>query len=810
MKKRDRVCAIMLVASFIFLVGCKKKKEERTRVVQESDPYYSCDEIRLDFQFPSSDGKELKRRSFGLTRIFSNCVLVSISEEYVMTDEFAKKWNDFSEHFEAFSEDEIKRIQEERESYSRKGVAVFNLDGKMENFTETSNYSEIECMIEDPSGNPKVLISEYTGNGYIANLYSVSSEGELVNAVTLSRDVTSIGDAVFLKNGNLLCSDVSSVILFSPEGKLLNEESLLVPIDRIFQIDGKYYAYISIEDVYDDTNPPTSYMYEIDPNSGKKVGEKIDVTGKMHGSKLIQGREGLYGLQGNGIQKYDLLTGKEPQEILNWSDTDCNHYDASSEGPSFYIASENDIYLSRLTYDGVPMEYVNTPVYVCLLHLHRVEKNPHAGKNILYLAYIGDLKKDFMGYLNEYNLNSGEKTRIVLQDYSGDSSLYSSLYSRISSSTEEQARIADQVYLDILSGDGPDILLNFGAFSQFNTDRALVNLNPLIDGERSLDRALLFDNILRAYERDGKLYQIPLSFSVTGMVANKDFVGDRTGWTYEETKSIAQSLPANVNLFGNVSQSDLLESLMKGSTSHFLDYNNRKVKFDDPEFKEILELVKNNGIPKTNAEIEKERQANWETVLPDNQRFDAGMIVAMNKTIHSLSAFGNISTWCNGNVCFIGNPSMSGSGAKADNAYSLAISQSSQFKEEAWDFIRNLFEDDIQLSCAKSANNFPVNRQAFNSLMDMSFEENRIGWERAETESDIAAIMELESAHLDEKHVTALLKVIENIRDSCSFDPSAMMIINEEAPGYFTGQKTVDDVVNIIQKRGNAIVQERG
>ena len=94
--------------------------------------------------------------------------------------------------------------------------------------------------------------------------------------------------------------------------------------------------------------------------------------------------------------------------------------------------------------------------------------------------------------------------------------------------------------------------------------------------------------------------------------------------------------------------------------------------------------------------------------------------------------------------------------------------------------------------------------------MDMSFEENRIGWERAETESDIAAIMELESAHLDEKHVTALLKVIENIRDSCSFDPSAMMIINEEAPGYFTGQKTVDDVVNIIQKRGSAIVQERG
>jgi len=58
--------------------------------------------------------------------------------------------------------------------------------------------------------------------------------------------------------------------------------------------------------------------------------------------------------------------------------------------------------------------------------------------------------------------------------------------------------------------------------------------------------------------------------------------------------------------------------------------------------------------------------------------------------------------------------------------------------------------------------------------------------------------------------IDALKKVIENIHDSCSTDPSALMIIQEEAPGYFTGQRTLDDVVNIIQKRAAAVVQERG
>ena len=66
------------------------------------------------------------------------------------------------------------------------------------------------------------------------------------------------------------------------------------------------------------------------------------------------------------------------------------------------------------------------------------------------------------------------------------------------------------------------------------------------------------------------------------------------------------------------------------------------------------------------------------------------------------------------------------------------------------------------------------------------------------------------SIHVSDEHAANLKKVIETVHDSCSSDPSALMIIQEEAPGYFTGQRTLDDVVNIIQKRAYAIVQERG
>ena len=64
--------------------------------------------------------------------------------------------------------------------------------------------------------------------------------------------------------------------------------------------------------------------------------------------------------------------------------------------------------------------------------------------------------------------------------------------------------------------------------------------------------------------------------------------------------------------------------------------------------------------------------------------------------------------------------------------------------------------------------------------------------------------------HLTEDDKARLQEVIEGINGFYATDPSAMIIIEEEVPGYFLGQKTVDDVVAIIQSRSETVVQERG
>ena len=331
----------------------------------------------------------------------------------------------------------------------------------------------------------------------------------------------------------------------------------------------------------------------------------------------------------------------------------------------------------------------------------------------------------------------------------------------------------------------------------------------LIVWQRAMDRNLLFDNILRAYERDGKLYQLPLNFSVTGMVANKAYVGDRIGWTFEETEEISESLPDNCTIFGNISQSDMLQTLIEGEIHNLLDYDNQTVMFDSPAFKEILEMTNKFGIPKTSAEILREMSESVD-VISEEELFDSGAIVALKRTVHTLSDFGIATEYCNGNVCFIGTPNSDGSGAKADDVSSVAISKSCPNVDEAWDFLRYLLEDDIQLSLANSNFNFPVNRNAFETQMNQALEENQLGWELAETDESYFSYMTNLCGHPTEDDKARLQEVIEGINGFYATDPSAMIIIEEEVPGYFLGQKTVDDVVAIIQSRSETVVQERG
>ena len=194
--------------------------------------------------------------------------------------------------------------------------------------------------------------------------------------------------------------------------------------------------------------------------------------------------------------------------------------------------------------------------------------------------------------------------------------------------------------------------------------------------------------------------------------------------------------------------------------------------------------------------------------MHDEVMLAEGILVATGSTIRDLYNYANADFHCSDPIRFIGYPSLDGTGARADTAFSMAIARSSQYKDEAWGFVRSFFEEDVQL--AIGVGSFPVNRKAFDDLMEQELKEDRKRWEEAASDPEMERILRIQSNPLTEDDVTELREVVENIREARSYDPTVMMIINEEAPGYYTDDRTLDDVVKIIQKRSKAVVQERG
>ena len=62
---------------------------------------------------------------------------------------------------------------------------------------------------------------------------------------------------------------------------------------------------------------------------------------------------------------------------------------------------------------------------------------------------------------------------------------------------------------------------------------------------------------------------------------------------------------------------------------------------------------------------------------------------------------------------------------------------------------------------------------------------------------------------LTEETAAGFVKVVEGVRTINSIDQGIMMIVNEEAPAFFEGQRSVEDVCKNIQNRATTLLHER-
>ena len=168
-----------------------------------------------------------------------------------------------------------------------------------------------------------------------------------------------------------------------------------------------------------------------------------------------------------------------------------------------------------------------------------------------------------------------------------------------------------------------------------------------------------------------------------------------------------------------------------------------------------------------------------------------------------------------GDITYIGFPVPEGVGSVIMPNMEVAISSKSKLKGACWDFINYLLSDDFLNEFAYS---FPIKRSVLEQRMAEAMDPANYGGGgpilyKDAVDYDIG-IPEGEepdnywSKPVSQEQADKINELISSVSSVYRSLDDVMAIIEEEAGAYFSGQKSVQTVADIIQSRAQIYVSE--
>ena len=768
-------CAMVLPAS-----ACKKSSKTTSmekyvsgKEILESDPYFDATVSSL--KLPIDEAKELDGTFVEHCEYADGVILASYSISYEVPEDVDYEDYDYREYYD-------------------EGTALFDEEGNLIREVKADGLY-IYDVTSDKDGNIWIISCDFAGEAMstTALLTVLDPQGNEIKkyypeSAPVSETMTVTPEIGVLSDGRYTITGEGKMVVYDPDGKKICEISDMGRSisGTVVTSDGKDYV---LSTSHEAESGYTAKLKEVDLQTGK-LGEGIQADKLFFSGMPEVTDEGIFVSSKTGCSRFNIKTG-ETEEIFNWNDTDVSRSIVSKS--DIYPKNENELFAISNCYT---ME--GNDVY--LIRLTRAEKNPHAGKRMIVLGGYG-LTSDpaLYAFLNEYNHDTSAKARAVVIDYSERESA-------VTDSDEDMKAL----YLDILSGSGPDILIDMGGWAAFNNPEIMLDLNTFMDGPDGLNRDDYFDNIFRASEKNGKLYHIPLRVSLMGFEVNTNYIENRTGWTYEEFDETGRSMPDSVSFLEGMDYQILLGFLCYAA-SDMVDYSTKTVHFETEEMKNILRIAKQYGM----AELPKDEGFSgdyavdgtiYNPVNHTENKFKAELLAVMNTIISGIGIFTYDKYLVPGHTAFLGYPSSEGTGMSIYCDASMGIVATSKYADLAWDLIRSYLKYSYEGSGILF--DLPVNRQVFDQECYAEMERNNAVYEKYLRESQGYGFLMEDMNLIHEEDIDDLRELMSHASTTAETDNNISAIIAEEAAGYFAGDRSEDEVLKTIQNRASTVVKE--
>lgn len=610
--------------------------------------------------------------------------------------------------------------------------------------------------------------------------------------------------------GNLYVSDYNNIYVLDAEGNVqfkLDGSQYNGSLNRLNaqQVGVMWYNYTDDVNAADENG---QYFVPIDLET-KDWGEKVKLPSNVWSIFPGDDAYDFYYAYNNNIYGYAAKTDTK-EKLVDWLACDVDTNNMSG------YAMLSDSRVAALMQD-----WSTDPTTYQLIVLHRVDASEIKEKKVLTLACMY-LDWNLRSMIVEYN-KTNDEYRINVVDYS-----------EYATDDDYNAGVT-KLTTEIISGSVPDIFLTSNLpIDKYAAKGVIADLNTFMAGGNGLSRDYFVPQVMSALEKDGKLYELPTSFSVQTAYALSSIASQYDTWNVAAVQDAMTQLQEGATVFSNGwTKNTALSNCLSRNLSAFVDWTTGKCEFDSEAFQQLLAFC--NSFPAEtsdgdgaiayapSADIAVD-DAMWDS---DATRITNGKQLMSTIGMYSFDSY----IWnvyaIRDKITFTGYPTEDGSGSSFELQMPMAISSVTKYPDAAWDFVCSIIKKMNTIDENNYYYGFPISQAAFDAEMtdimteQYQLDENgeQVDWD-GDGEPDKAIRGSYETMEngetvykdvyaLTQEDIDQILGVINSTRSVYDYDQEILDIITDEVAAYFAGDKDVQTTANMIQSRVNLYVQEQ-
>lgn len=666
---------------------------------------------------------------------------------------------------------------------------------------ENASNPSINCMLLDADGNLILILNAYpllSEEAYdydyehaIWQINRYDQEGNLISSADISEAMTSDTDNTYVQyavidaDGRIYVTCSNLIRVFDSEGGLV--ASVDAQSDWISGIgvskEGK--VYISKNNSVDWT--PEIAEIDVENQTLGTVHQNVPGNGSNYGIMPAGIDTGLLISTSSALYQYDPET-ETSEQILTWTDSDItgNYVNAVT------ILDDGRL----LVYSN---NYSSTEVQFEVAYLTKTEASQVTQKEQIVIATLYSGNQTLEQNVVDFN-KASDKYHISIRYYIDDSAEWTE-------NTYSDGIAA--MNSDITSSNCPDIIdLSYGNIANYVSKGLLEDLGPYLDSSTVLNRSDFLENVLEAYTIDGCLATIPRTITVSTLAGRASQLGDRSGWTISEIIEFADSYP-DASLLQFATKQSILYSCLAYSSDTFIDYTTGQCNFDSEEFIQVLEFANR---------FDDEYVYDEDFSLPD--QIHEGKILLEELNLYDIQEYQMYTLMFEEPLTFVGYPTVDGkNGSILQGQTIYGISTKSEHKDGAWAFMESILgyepfnsfsswgfssrKDMLEDVLADAARPDYVLDENGDPALDENgdpIENPKTTWGYDNWEAEIYAATQ--------EQVDTIRDMVYSAQTFVNNDSTIYEMIYEEVQSYFEGQKTAQEVAEIVQSRVKIYIDE--